>query len=152
VIRFTKHGDLYHDAHLEWIRNQLGYTRGWSPKNTVTMGWYSGSKLGAVVVYHDYCPEYQSISMSAAATDRRWLSRNSLYKLHHYPFVTAGCRLVVLQVSEYNDTMLSIAERFGYQMTRIPQLRGPDEAEIVCTLDAASWRANKATTSYLAKN
>jgi len=152
VIRFTKHGDLYHDAHLEWLRVQLGYDRGWSPKSTVTMGRYKGHELIAVVVYHDYCPEYQSISMSAAATDRRWLNRETLYKMHRYPFEDAGCRIAVLQVSEYNDTMLSIAERFGYELTRVPNLRGPQEAEIVCILCKDTWLANKATSTYLAKN
>jgi len=151
LIQFGKSGEALHLFHVDWLSRKIGCGRGWKPDNTVSMGWYRGAALKAVVVYHDWSPEYQSIAMSAASEDKRWLTRETLYRMHQYPFEDANCRIAVLQVSENNSVMLGIARRFGYEMTRVPRFRGPDEAEIICILDREKWANCRATTTYLAR-
>jgi len=152
MIQFATVGASEHKYQLEWLRGALKHIRGWSEDNTVSMGWYKSKALKAVVVYHDYAPEYQSICLSAASESKHWLTRETLYHMHHYPFEIAHCRIAVLQVSEHNKNMLNIAKKFGYELTRIHHLRGDAEDEIICVLDHETWARHPATLSYLAQN
>lgn len=81
--------------------------------------------------------------MSAAATDRAWMTRKVIKAAHSYPFDELKCQATVLQVSERNKVMLSIAKRMGYTMHCIPRMRGRDEAEYLCLLADDTWRARK---------
>lgn len=107
------------------------------------MAVMSGRFIAAGVVYHDWNPENGTICMSAYAASPRWLTRRVLWHLFEYPFDQVGCQMVILQVSERNKRMLSILERFGFSMTRIPRGRGRDEDEIICTLTDDAWRQSK---------
>ena len=94
------------------------------------------------VVFHDWNPEAGVMCMSAAG-EPGWLSRPILYAMHRYIFETAGCQLAVMQVSEHNARMRRIGLAYGYTETRIPRLRGRDEAEIIMTLTKEDWRASR---------
>jgi len=138
-----------HSMHVSWLQRQLGYSRGWDESNTVSLGVYKDGLVGAVV-YHDWTPEHGTMCMSAAAVGP-WLDREVLYRMHEYPFTKADCQAIVLQVSENNDRMLRIAKAYGYELTRVPRLRGPDEAEVVCVLTKEAWAANRFTKAFLRK-
>ena len=94
------------------------------------------------VVYYDWNPEAGVICL-AAAGEPGWLNRAVLHAMHAYVFDVAGCQLAVLQVSERNHRMRRIGLAYGYTETRIPRLRGRDEAEIVMTLPEETWRASR---------
>ena len=99
-------------------------------------------------VYQDVRSRYTAVIRKRNESTQEnylWCHRNN------YPFDDAECRIVILQVSENNAGMLGIAKRFGYEMTRIPKLRGPDEDEIICVLSRDTWANHKATTTHLAR-
>lgn len=126
----------------QWVAKRItGCGRGWD--NAVAMRVYTdeGETIGGVV-FHDWNPEAGVMCMSAAG-EPGWLNRRVLYAMHDYIFNTAGCQVAVMQVSERNDRMRRIGLAYGYTETRIPRLRGRDEAEIVMTLTEETWRASR---------
>lgn len=151
MIQFAKSNSELNQNHIQWLKSELDFSRGWDNDRTVSMGVY-GDKLNAVVVYHDYNPEAGTISMSSASQSKKWLDRDVLYHMHSYPFDQIGCQAVLLQVSENNDVMLRIAKAYGYEMYKVPRLRGRDEAEMICVLAEEVWRESKFTTSFLRKH
>lgn len=123
-----------------WVADRIpGCERGFGPCAAMSVG----SPLIGAVVFHNYNPEGAVMEMSAAAESPRWLSRPVLAAMHGYVFDRAGCQLAVLRVSERNRRMLRIAKAYGYEGTRIPRLRGRDEAEIILTLTDDAWRSSK---------
>jgi len=146
LIHFSPSDSQLHKLHCEFLQKKLGYDRGWDVINTVSLGIYK-PKLIAAVVYHDWAPENGTICMSAAA-DGPWLDKETLYRMHAYPF-EIGCQAIVLQVSENNDRMLRIARAYGYEITRVPRLRGREEAEMICVLREESWRGGRFTKAFL---
>lgn len=107
------------------------------------MGVLDEGRLIAGVVYHNWAPEYGVIELSAAAVDKRWLTRPVLKAMFSYPFDGAGCQLCVLRVSEGNRPMHRIAKAYGFRETVIPRLRGRGEAEHIFTLSDDDWRDNR---------
>lgn len=128
------------EALTDWAAARIpGCGRGWI--NAATMHVYDAEMTRGVVVFHDWNPEAGVMCMSAAG--HHFLNRPVLYAIHRYIFDTAQCQLAVMQVSERNERMLRIARAYGYQGTRIPRLRGRDEAEIVMTLTVEAWRSSR---------
>lgn len=124
----------------EWAGAMLGYSLS---KPYSTLGVVDDGDLIAVVVFHNLSKRHGIIELSAASTSPRWLTRPVLKAMFGYPFDQLGVQLVVLRVSERNERMIDIALRFGFADYRIPRLRGRDEAEIILTLAAESWQANR---------
>lgn len=124
-----------------WVANRInGCGRGWDA--CVAMRVYRGEETIGGVVFHDWNPEAGTMCMSSAG-EPGWLNRSVLHAMHSYIFDAAGCQLAVLQVSERNERMLRIGLAYGYTATRIPRLRGRDEAEIILTLTDDDWRASR---------
>lgn len=125
-----------------WVAHRIpGCERGWT--RCAAMAVVNAGRIAGAVVFHNWAPESGVIEMSAAADDPRWLTREALHKMHAYAFDEAGCRLTVMRVSERNKRICRIARAFGYEGTRIPRMRGPDEAEMIFTLGAEDWRAGR---------
>lgn len=121
--------------------NIPGCERGFSNFNTMAV--IDEGQLIAGVVYHNWCPESAVIEMSAASISKRWLTRKTLHAMFTYPFEQLACQMVILRVSERNEPMCRIASAYGFTPTRIPRLRGRDEAEIIFTLTDDAWRSNR---------
>ena len=135
-------GSELNKLHVAWLSEKIGQGRGWNYRECPTLGIYRGG-LVAVVLYHDWNPDSGVICMSAAATDKTWMTRKVIKSVHEYPFNELGCQATIMQVSERNNVMLSIAKRLGYTMHHIPRMRGRDEAEYLCLLADDTWRASK---------
>lgn len=102
---------------------------------------YTDRTIGGVV-FHDWNPEAGVLCMSAAG-EPGWLNRAVLHAMHSYIFDQARCQLAVMQVSERNERMRRIGRAYGYTETRVPRLRGRDEAEIIMTLTDEEWRRSR---------
>lgn len=122
----------------DFVAQRTGATRGFGP--CVGIAWMEGLTMVAGTVYHNFYREAGVIELSSAADHPRWLTRKSLQFMFGYPFDQLGCQLVVLRMSERNERMRGIAQRFGFSETIIPRLRGRDEAEVVCCLTVEQWR------------
>ncbi len=100
-------------------------------------------KLIAGAIWHNYEPEAGVIEISAAATSKRWLTRQTLDMMFGVPFREWNCQAVVLRVPDSDKPMHRMLKAYGFEVYRIPRLRGRDEAENVFVLTDDAWRANK---------
>lgn len=111
--------------------------------NCVTMGVIDGRELLAVVVYHNWQPEYGVIEVSGAATSSRWLTRRVLHEMYAYPFEVAKVQ-AVFQRNDPDDERLSRQlSAYGFQRYDIPRLRGRQKAEAIFVLTDDAWRSNR---------
>jgi len=120
-------------------RNIPGCERGFGECSAI--GFLENGELVAGVVYHNWNPESGVIEMSAASTTRAWLTKERLAVIFAYPF--SFCRMIVTRQSENNRRALRIWRSLGGLEYRIPDLRGPGEAEVFFTLTADQWRSGK---------
>jgi len=111
--------------------------------NCKAIGFVEDGLLIGGMVYHRYDPHAGIIEMSVAAISSRWLTPKVLHTVFAYPFELVGVQMVILEVDESNETMRSIAERYGFTGHRIPRLRGRNEAGMIYTLTDDEWKANK---------
>lgn len=122
-------------------RGLWGDLRGFGP--AFGLGFADESGLTAGVVYHNYQPDAGVIEISAYSDRRDWLKRDFLRAIFSYPFEQLNCRLVVARISERNARTLRIWRAFGADLHSIPELRGPNEAEVIAVLSREAWASGK---------
>ena len=108
-----------------------------------SMAVFHNGGLVAGTLFHSWQPDSGVIELTSASTDRRWLTKTVVKAMFHMAFAMIGAQLVALRVSERNAGMVAIAQRFGFQGTLIPRLRGRDESEWIFTLSDDDWRASR---------
>lgn len=112
-----------------------------------TMAVLSGSgtqtQLIAGTVYHNWQPDAGVIELSSFSLNKRWLTRPVIRAMFALPFVRLGCQLVVLRVSERNNSMCEIARTFGFSEVYIARLRGRDEGEFIFSFTDDQWAVSK---------
>lgn len=129
-----------------WCAAHIGLKRGFERPYS-TMGVFDGSELISVTLYNNFQREAGVIEFHGAATDKRWLNRETLWEMFSYPFMRLECQLVVTRNSERNEMwngrgLHRMLMAYGFDHYRIPRLRGRDEAEIIWTLTDTAWSAN----------
>ena len=108
-----------------------------------SMAVFHDGLMVAGTLYHNWQPDSGVIELTSASTDRRWLTKTVVKAMFHMAFAMIGAQLAVLRVSERNAGMVEIAQRFGFQGTLIPRLRGRTESEWIFTLTDEDWRASR---------
>lgn len=108
-----------------------------------SMAVFHGDQMVAGTLFYDWDSLAGVLQLSSASTDRRWLTRRVVRAMFHMAFDMIGAQMAVLRVSERNTGMVEIAQRFGFQGTLIPRLRGRDESEWIFTLSDDDWRASR---------
>lgn len=122
-----------------WVAAHIpGCERGFN--NPTAIGVLEDGQLIGGTVFHNWAPEAGVIEMSSAATSPRWLGRSMLRAIFGYVFDQLECQMVVMRVSERNERMVRIAQKFGFDGHLIPRLRGRDEAEWLFFLTEEQWR------------
>jgi len=131
------------EAVAQWVANHPPFDpkRGFGACTAI--GWVKDDKLIAGSVYSNYDPVAAVIEISSASIDPRWLTSETINLMFSYPFDQLGCQMVVLRVSEKNDRMRRIANKFGFDEYLIPRLRGKDEADCIYTLTDDQWHASR---------
>lgn len=119
-----------------------GCERGFGP--CTTMGVVKDGELIAGIIYHNWSPETGVIEISGAATDSRWLTRETLNSMFRYPFDGIGCQMVVARHSEHNKRLRRMWRAVGSTEYVIPRLKGRDEAMAISTLTDDAWRKSRA--------
>lgn len=92
----------------------------------------------AGVVFHDWNPERGLVELSAAATDRRWMTRRVVKAVFGYAFAVA--RMVVTRTSEKNTPVRKMWQAFGATEYIIAGLWADDEAGVIYTLTQEQLR------------
>ncbi|MCP5087448.1 MAG: GNAT family N-acetyltransferase [Rhodobacteraceae bacterium] len=126
----------------DWCSNQIwGDARGFG--NCTTMGVLLDDSPVAVMVFHNWQPDGDVIEISGAATNKRWLSRQTLHAMFSYVFDTIGCQLAVMRTSPNDKAIARILKSYGFKSHRIPRLRGRHEDELINTLTDDAWKNNR---------
>lgn len=125
-----------------WVAAHIpGCSRGFG--NCTAIGVALDGELIGGTVFHQYQPEAGVIEMSSAGINPKWLHPRMLRMIFSYPFDQLGVQMVAMRVSERNERMVRIAQRFGFVGVLIPRLRGRDEAEWIFTLTDDAWHIHK---------
>lgn len=130
------------DVLSKWVGAQIeGGHRGFG--ECTGIGVAHDDRLVAGVIYHNWCPEHCVIEMSAAATDRRWLTRPVLRRIFEYPFDELGCGVVMTRNHPDSTHLHRIWQALGATKHEVPHLRGLGVPEVVMVLTKPAWQANK---------
>lgn len=103
----------------------------------------------AGVVFHDFHPQYRSVSMSIAADSPKWLSKPIISGIMAYPFTQLGAGRITA-ITAPRESAASIWRfllKFGFsQEGRVRKGLGDADA-IVWGLLASEWRISKFNVS-----
>jgi RimJ/RimL family protein N-acetyltransferase len=114
------------------------------PKASKAIGVIEDNKLIAGLVYHNFDPAAGVIEMSGAALPGKyWLTSETLRRIYDYPFLDAGCQMVLMRVAEENRSLLRVLSAIGYAFKTIERLLGPTKNGVICTLTFEAWYDNK---------
>lgn len=98
-------------------------------------------ELVAGVVFHEWNPERGLIELSAAATDRRWLTRTVANIAMGYAFSVA--RMAVVRTDERNMPVRRLWKALGVVEHVIPDMWAPGVATIIITLTLEQWQKSR---------
>lgn len=130
------------DTLARWCAEHIGLPRPFERPYT-TMGVVDCNSLAAVILWNNYQPEAGVIEFHGAATDKRWLNRQTLGAMFRYPFAEVGCQMIVSRNAESNTSLHRMLTSYGFDRFYIPRLRGRNEGEMIWTLTDDQWRASK---------
>ena len=119
---------------------------GWRgfPANSKAVGIINeAGELIAGLVYSGWNPDAGTIEISGAATDPRWLTRETLRRMFSYPFEECACQMVVMRVLASNERLLRQLAAYGFNFVEVKRLFGREYDGVICTLTVEDWRANK---------
>lgn len=101
-----------------------------------------GQLIGGMV-YSGWDPHSQTIEMSGASLNKKWLTKKTLQAMFDYPFEVAGCQMVVMRNSENQKALHRMLRAYDFKEYKIPRLYGRDEAAHFWTLTDDDWKQNK---------
>lgn len=127
-----------------WVADRVWPGKSKSFPECMAVGVFDDQKPMGVLLWHDWDPDAGTMEFSAAADDRRWLSRKSLMAIFGYAFEHVGCQMVVCRTSaaDRQKHLHRIFRAYGFDEFRIPRLFGRDEDGMVYTLTEEKWRSN----------
>lgn len=130
---------VHDDRVAEWVAAHIdSCSRGFGECRSA--GVVKDGKIIGGVVYHNWCPEFETIELSAAAIDRRWLTRSVVHDLLAYPF--GFCQMIFAQHKVTNPAR-AIWRKLGADEYVIPRLHGRNTIAAIATLTKEAWQAGK---------
>lgn len=85
----------------------------------VATGPKANDRLMAVVVFHDYYPEYRHCQLSIAAIDPHWVSRKTVKALLAIPFYQYNCSLVWVAIPHRNERVIRLGKALGFRQEAV---------------------------------
>jgi len=116
--------------------------RGFAP-DARAIGVLRDDRLIAGMVYHNYDAEADSIEMSGASVDPRWLTRETLKAVYDYPFLQCAVQMSYMRVPVENERLLRQLAAYGYAFVNAPRIFGRGRDGVLCFLTVEDWAANK---------
>ena len=80
----------------------------------VATGTADTDRLMAVVVYHDYFPQYGHCQISCASTDPHWATRENFRSLLAIPFLQYGCHKAWTMTPHTSDRVIRFLKAVGF--------------------------------------
>ena len=111
---------------VQWLCYRIGYN---PTKHMTAIGEYDPARdlITGVVGYDGWSKN--AVEMHAAG-DGNWLSREMLYRVFHYPFVSAGVNVIFCRVDASDEATLEFDRKVGF----VEQCRlrgGSDDGDMV---------------------
>jgi hypothetical protein len=110
--------------------------------NFTTLGFLRNNEVVAGVVFHNWYPQYGTVEISAASTDKRWLNRTTIKVILSEAFHVKQCQTVFARM-EPDVPHARIFEAIGFVRTILPQMRGKGKDELLFTLTEADWLSGR---------
>ena len=101
----------------EWVSNRIPFVRGrgfGTNIKAIGVADKDGNAL-AGVVFHDFNPDFLTISFSIAAETPRWATRRTIAALLMYPFEDAGVQKLWTITPHKNERALRLIEFVGFK-------------------------------------
>lgn len=102
----------------------------------------SGALLGGLV-FHNWDERAGLIEASAAARDRRWMSRAVINEAMSYVFDRVECQMLMARQSHANKPARHAWTALGGTEIIIPRLYGRNEDGTIITLTQEQWQSSK---------
>jgi hypothetical protein len=100
-------------------------------------------KLIGGFVYYNYDPEAGVIELGVATTHPKRINRTIIRRMFEYPFIEAGCQMLVVRSRADREDQLSLLARFNFNLTLIPRMYGRNEDGVIGTLTDDQWLDSK---------
>jgi len=141
VLRYVYGHDQEIGRFVAWMIPHVGY-RGFNNYRTIGVVNADG-QLIAGILYNNWNTIAGTIDLSAAALPKSgWLTRETVQRMHDYPFDTCGCQMLVTRVLADNEALLRQLA-VGYSFVKVPRLYGRGQDGVICTLTAEEWAASR---------
>lgn len=98
--------------------------------------------INAVIVMHDWRPEFGVIEISAAG-GRGWQSRRVINQAMSICFEAMGCQTVVIRCASDRADVITNIRRLGFAEAVLPNLRGAGIDEWVFTMTSMQWKLGR---------
>jgi hypothetical protein len=94
----------------------------------------------AVIVFHDFIPDYSTCQISAAAKDPRWASRQTVRALLAVPFIQYGCNKVYTAIPHTADRVIRFNQAIGFIREAVLKDQfGPGVHAVICRMMAKDY-------------
>jgi RimJ/RimL family protein N-acetyltransferase len=80
----------------------------------------------AAVVWHNYDAWSGNVEVAIAADSPRWIGRERLEVLFHFPFIAMGCRRITARISTANVRSRKLCKGLGFQLEGLMRKASPD--------------------------
>ena len=102
----------------------------------------SGKLIGGLV-FNNWEPEFGTIEVTGAATDRRWFTRDILDAVDRYAFGDLGCQMLIARHSANARHIRRLWLAVGAEEFVIPRLWGRNEDGVISTITQESWNESR---------
>jgi orotate phosphoribosyltransferase len=113
------------------------------------IGVTDGARMIAGIVYHNYDPDAGVLQISVAAEPgTRWCTPETLRRLYQFPFLQAGCQMVIQIVPAEDVGAQRQMAAMNHTLTRIPRLLGSTRDAVLGQLTVEDWIDSKVCRRY----
>jgi RimJ/RimL family protein N-acetyltransferase len=113
----------------------------WGPCGT--MGIVLDGVLSGAVVFHNWMEQYGTMEISCAATDPRWLTKETIRNCLSVCFDQHKCQQIFSRVAPDNLRTLKIWDFVGFKRLELPNMLGKNKPEILMYFTDDDWAVNQ---------
>lgn len=131
------------DQLARWVADHIWPGKGRDFGNCRGMAVIEGETLIGGAIWHNFDADAGVVELSAAATSKRWLTRETLDVMFGVPFRDWGCQATVFRISPEDEPMHRMLAAYGGELFVLPRLRGRHADEHVFIVTDDAWKSNK---------
>ena len=125
------------EALCYYARSVLGEDVDFGP--CLTLGVLDGDKILGVIIFHDWQKDRGTVEITGAAHSPRWCSRDVVRLIYRTCFEQLSANQIVARCDAQNKTTERIFKALGFEVVRLPNMRGPNRDELFFYQTRESW-------------